>query len=78
MSEQGSDVSDSGGDHTIGASSRLLGYQRLGPGYSIIDHNAMNRANENARLFKDLAESIEKTIQEDIAEIDAEVIQQLT
>ncbi|KAK3102693.1 hypothetical protein FSP39_013188 [Pinctada imbricata] len=57
--------------HTLRDTTR--GYQRLGPGFSILDYNAVNRSNENARLFKDLADNIEKTINEEIAEIDKEM-----
>jgi hypothetical protein len=50
-----------------------VGYQKLGPGYSVINPENVNQSNENLQLFKDLAENIEQTMNEEIAEIDREV-----
>lgn len=49
-------------------------YQRIGPGYSIINPSDVNLTNQSIQEFKDLAESIEKTMNEDISKIDEEVM----
>jgi hypothetical protein len=49
-------------------------YQRIGPGYSVINPSDVNLTNQSIQAFKDLAESIEKTMNEDISKIDEEVI----
>lgn len=49
-------------------------YQKLGPGYSVISSENVNQSNENFQLFKDLAQSIEETMNEDIADINKEVL----
>ncbi|XP_052065392.1 deubiquitinating protein VCPIP1-like [Mytilus californianus] len=48
-------------------------YQKLGPGYSVISSENVNQSNENLQLFKDLAQSIEETMNEDIADINKEM-----
>ncbi|XP_053384067.1 deubiquitinating protein VCPIP1-like [Mercenaria mercenaria] len=39
-----------------------VAYQRLGPGYSVIDQTASNSENSNLEMFRALAEHIEKTL----------------
>ena len=43
-------------------------YQRLGPGFSVLDPEVTNTTNSNIEMFRALAESIEKTLAEDIEE----------
>lgn len=43
-------------------------YQRLGPGYSVLDPVTANTTNSNVEMFRALAESIEKTLTEDTEE----------
>ncbi|XP_062611900.1 deubiquitinating protein VCPIP1-like [Saccostrea cucullata] len=49
------------------------GYQRIGPGYSVISHSNENQTNKSVQQFKDLAESIERAMNEDICKIDEEM-----
>ena len=44
-------------------------YQRLGPGFSVLDPVAANTTNSNVEMFRALAESIEKTLSEDVEEV---------
>lgn len=48
-------------------------YQKLGPGYSVINSDTDNQSNQNLQMFKDLAQNIEQTMNEEIASIDKEV-----
>lgn len=48
-------------------------YQRIGPGYSVINPSTVNQTNQSIQQFKDLAENIERTMHEDISKIDEEV-----
>ena len=45
------------------------GLQRLGPGFSVLDPLTSNTTNSNVEMFRALAESIEKTLTEDIEEV---------
>ncbi|XP_060561991.1 deubiquitinating protein VCPIP1-like isoform X2 [Ruditapes philippinarum] len=47
------------------AESSGVSYQRLGPGYSVIDQSASNSDNTNLEMFRALAEHIEKTLASD-------------
>ncbi|KAL4225382.1 Deubiquitinating protein [Mactra antiquata] len=49
-------------DSTTSASATQDSYQRLGPGYSVIDQSSTNMENANLDMFRALAEHIEKTL----------------
>lgn len=45
-------------------------YQRLGPGYSVIDQSSTsNNANSSLEMFKALADHIEKTLTENMEQV---------
>jgi len=46
------------------SSGSRAGYQRLGPGYSVIDQSKTNADNANIEMFRSLAEHIEKALTE--------------
>jgi len=52
-----------------GGSGDTASYQRLGPGISVIDSGKVNTTNQNISIFRELAESIQKTMHD----LDAEV-----
>lgn len=69
ISEESEEVSD----ELPSAGKPGIRYQKLGPGYSVIDPEIVNQSNQSLQLFKDLAENIEQTMNEEIAEIDREM-----
>ena len=44
-------------------------YQRLGPGYSVLDPATVNSHNASLEMFRALAETIEKTLSESMDQV---------
>lgn len=73
IAEEPEDQSVAEVEKTKGGGDRKAKHHRMGPGYSVIDHSNVNRTNQSIQQFKDLAESIERTMHEEISKIDEEM-----